>query len=97
MYLYTKFFSLSFITYHRYFQKILFMGISGVVTSCLQRFSCLKLLFPHKETVVSPQRNYGFSTGKLQFQAGKLKVLCRKTISYRSVTDLHPCKETSRQ
>ena len=27
---------LSSITYHRHFQKLLFMGISGVVTGCLQ-------------------------------------------------------------
>lgn len=81
MYLYTKFFSLSFITYHRYFQKILFMGISGVVTSCLQRFSCLKLLFPHKETFVSPQRNYGFPTGELWFLYGETTVSRRETKS----------------
>ena len=31
-----KVFSLSSITYHRHFQKLLFMGISGVVTGCLQ-------------------------------------------------------------
>ncbi|CAG9889358.1 hypothetical protein BOVAB4_3916 [Bacteroides ovatus] len=36
IHLYTEFFSLSSITYHRHFQKLLFMGISGVVTGCLQ-------------------------------------------------------------
>ena len=62
MYLYTIFFhfplSLSLI-----FPKDLIHGDFRSSDKLLQRFSCLKLLFPHKENFVSPVEKLWFPHG----------------------------------